>query len=88
LPITNGPQVNCDTRAVWAIQARLDNIEDIKLAVEKEAEKHWRITCARLAEADDLAATQFQTAALARIERRLINGQAAGARSRSDGRTA
>src|SRR5262245_17586041 len=73
-----------DHRAFGALQARLDNVKDIKLAVEKEAEKHWRIACARLAVADDLAVVEFQlTAALAAVERRLVQRQAAGAQFRS-----
>jgi hypothetical protein len=76
-------------RVFGATQARLDNIKGIKLAVEKEAERHWRIACAHLAEADDLAVVEFQlTVALARIERRLIKAQADGVRSRLNGRRA
>jgi hypothetical protein len=75
-----------DRRAFSAIQARLDNLQSIKLAVEKEGERHSWIACARLAEADELAVAQFElTAALACVERRLVKGQAGGARSRRTG---
>jgi hypothetical protein len=62
-----------DARAFRAIQSRIDGIEATMPAIEKEADNHYRIAYARLAELDDLAERRFALiAALAALERRLI----------------
>jgi hypothetical protein len=77
LPKPNGSATR-DQHFARAIQSRIDIIEDVMPAVEKEAERHWKIACDRFAELDDLAVRRFQLlAALARIERRQLQAEAA-----------
>jgi hypothetical protein len=62
-----------DTSIFRAIQSRIDTLVNTKAAVDREAEQHYRIARARVAEADEIAVAIFRlTAAMARIERRLL----------------
>jgi len=78
-----------DRRVFSAVQARVDALGSEIANHEARAEHHLDLACWHLAEADDLARTRFDlVAGMARIERRLVKGQAVGARSRSSGRAA
>jgi hypothetical protein len=62
-----------DTRVFRAIQSRIDTLENTKAAVDREAERHYRIACARVAEADEITVAIFRlTSALSRVEHRLV----------------
>ena len=69
-----------DRRLAHALQACIDNNDDQMRAIDRRGARHFRLAVACLHQLDYLAVSQAQLMiAMARVEARLIKGQAAAA---------